>query len=146
MERALAEARAAEAIGEVPVGAVVVRGGQLLAATGNAPLSGCDPTGHAEVRALRAAAAATGNYRLTDAVLYTTLEPCLMCVGAVVHARVARLVFGASDPKSGGAGGVVPGFDLPGMNHRPQVTSGVCAEASGAMLRAFFQRRRSGVG
>ncbi|HKJ70363.1 MAG TPA: tRNA adenosine(34) deaminase TadA [Gammaproteobacteria bacterium] len=144
MERALAEARAAGAAGEVPVGAVVVRDGALLAAAGNAPVGERDPSGHAEIRALRRAAAAADNYRLPGACLYVTLEPCLMCVGALVHARIERVVFGAADPKSGAAGSVVDGFGLPGLNHRPQVTGGLLAEECGALLRAFFRGRREG--
>lgn len=142
MARALAEARAAGAAGEVPVGAVVVREGDLLAAAGNAPVAANDPSGHAEIRALRAAAAEAGNYRLPGTTLYVTLEPCLMCVGALVHARVERVVFGAADPKSGAAGSAVAGFDLAGLNHRPVVTGGVLAEECGELLRAFFRSRR----
>lgn len=142
MARALAEARAAGAAGEVPVGAVVVYDGDLLAAAGNAPVAANDPSGHAEIRALRAAAEAAGNYRLPGTTLYVTLEPCLMCVGALVHARVERVVFGAADPKGGAAGSAVAGFDLPGLNHRPVVTGGVLAEECGELLRAFFRSRR----
>ena len=142
MQRALAEAEAAGTAGEVPVGAAVVRGGELLAAAGNAPIGGHDPTGHAEIRALRRAAEAEANYRLPDTTLYVTLEPCLMCVGALVHARVARVVFGAADPKSGAAGGVLDGFALPGLNHRPEVSGGVLAEECSALLRQFFRSRR----
>ncbi|KPV40519.1 zinc-binding protein [Thiohalorhabdus denitrificans] len=144
MARSLEEARAAGAQGEVPVGAVVVRDGELLAAAGNAPVGSRDPTGHAETRALRAAGAATDNYRLPGATLYVTLEPCLMCVGALVHARVARVVFGAFDPKSGAAGSVVDGFALPGLNHRPEVSGGVLEEECGGLLRDFFRARREG--
>lgn len=142
MERALAEARRAGEAGEVPVGATVVRGGELLAVAGNAPWGSHDPTGHAEIRALRRAAAEVGNYRLPEATLYVTLEPCLMCVGAMVQARTARVVYGASDPKSGAAGSVVDGFALPGLNHRPEVTGGVLAGECGDLLRAFFRARR----
>jgi tRNA(adenine34) deaminase len=142
MGRALDEARAAATNGEVPVGAVVVRDGELVAAAANAPVTGQDPTGHAEIRALRAAGAALANYRLPGTTLYVTLEPCLMCVGALVHARVERVVFGAGDPKSGAAGGVVQGFDLPGLNHRPEVVGGVLAEECGEVLRTFFRSRR----
>jgi tRNA(adenine34) deaminase len=142
MQRALAEAEAAGAAGEVPVGAVVVRDGALLAAAGNAPIGGHDPAGHAEIRALRRAAAAAANYRVPGTTLYVTLEPCLMCVGALVHARVARVVYGASDPKSGAAGGILDGFALPGLNHRPEVIGGVLEGECGALLRGFFRCRR----
>ncbi|MFP4560018.1 MAG: tRNA adenosine(34) deaminase TadA [Thiohalorhabdus sp.] len=144
MARALEEARAAGARGEVPVGAVVVRAGELLAAAGNAPVGSRDPAGHAEIRALRAAGAAVDNYRLPGATLYVTLEPCLMCVGALVHARVERVVFGAFDPKGGAAGSVVDGFALPGLNHRPEVSGGVLEEECGGLLREFFRARRQG--
>lgn len=142
MQRALAEARAAADAGEVPVGAVVVRDGTILAAAGNAPVTSVDPTGHAEVRALRAAAAVVGNYRLSGASLYVTLEPCAMCIGALIHARIERLVFAASDPKSGAAGGA---FDLVGRaehNHHPQVVAGVAGDEARELLRAFFRARR----
>jgi len=142
MERALALARRAEAAGEVPVGAVVVRGGELLGEGWNRPISRRDPTAHAEVVALRAAAAAAGNYRLPGATLYVTLEPCLMCAGALVHARVARLVFGAPDPKTGAAGSRLDAFALPFLNHRVEVAGGVLAAECGRLLRAFFEARR----
>ena len=142
MARALEAARRAGEAGEVPVGAVIVREGVELARAGNAPVSTSDPSGHAEIRALRAACAAQDNYRLHGATLYVTLEPCLMCVGALVHARVERLVFGAFDPKSGAAGSVVDGFALPGLNHRPAVTGGVLEAECGELLREFFRRRR----
>ena len=144
MARALAEARAAAEQGEVPVGAVLVREGELLAAAANAPITGHDPTAHAEIRALRAAGEAEANYRLPDTTLYVTLEPCLMCVGALVHARVARVVFGAYDPKSGAAGSVVDGFGLKGLNHRPAVTGGVREAECAELLRTFFRRKRDG--
>jgi len=142
MERALALARRAAAAGEVPVGAVVVREGELLGEGWNRPVSRKDPTAHAEIVALRAAAAAAGNYRLPGATLYVTLEPCLMCAGALVHARVARLVYGAPDPKTGVAGSRLDAFALPFLNHRVEVTGGVLAEACGALLREFFAARR----
>jgi len=144
MGRALEAAREAAALGEVPVGAVLVREEEVLAVAGNAPVTGNDPTGHAEIRALRAAGEAEGNYRLPGTTLYVTLEPCLMCVGALVHARVARVVFGAYDPKGGAAGSVVDGFGLPGLNHRPEVTGGVREAECGELLRAFFRNRRAG--
>ena len=142
MERAVAEARRAGDAGEVPVGAVIVREGELLAAAGNAPVGSHDPSGHAEIRALRQAAQREGNYRLPGTTLYVTLEPCLMCVGALVHARVARVVFGAADPKSGAAQSVVEGFALPGLNHRPVVAGGVLSEECAGLLREFFRSRR----
>lgn len=144
MHRALERAREAGDRGEVPVGAAVVRGDALLASAGNRPLTESDPTGHAEIRALRTACRSAGNYRLPEAVVYVTLEPCLMCVGALVHARVHRLVFGAADPKSGAGGSVVDGVNLPGLNHRPEVTGGVLAEECGRVLQDFFARRRGG--
>jgi len=146
MAHALERARASGDAGEVPVGAVVVDQGNILAAAGNAPVTTLDPTGHAEIRALRAAAWARGNYRLTGASLYVTLEPCAMCVGAIIHARIERLVFGASDPKTGAAGGA---FDLIGRrehNHRPEVVGGVAGDEAGELLRAFFRARRQTVG
>lgn len=142
MARALDEAARAGDAGEVPIGAVVVRDGVLLAAAGNAPIGDVDPTAHAEVRALRAAARAAGNYRLPGAVLYVTVEPCAMCVGAALHARVATLVFGCDDPKAGAAGSL---FDLTQdarLNHRIAVVRGVEAERSRELLRAFFAARR----
>jgi tRNA(adenine34) deaminase len=142
MAEAIREAVAAEARGEVPVGAVVVCDGCLLARAGNASVAERDPAGHAEVRALRAAAAAIGNYRLSRAVLYVTVEPCVMCVGAALHARIARLVYGCADPKGGAAGSV---FDLtadPRLNHRIAVTAGVEAPACRTLLQTFFRTRR----
>ncbi|MFP4606226.1 MAG: tRNA adenosine(34) deaminase TadA [Thiohalospira sp.] len=142
MERALALADAAEAAGEVPVGALVVRDGAVLGEGSNAPVGGCDPTAHAEINALRAAAGAVGNYRLPGATLYVTLEPCLMCAGAMVHARIAEVVYAAPDPRAGAAGSMVDAFELPGLNHRVAVTGGVRAEEAGERLRAFFRARR----
>ena len=142
MQHALALARRAEAEGEVPVGAVVVREGQLLGEGWNRPISDSDPTAHAEIVALRAAARAVGNYRLPGAMLYVTLEPCLMCAGAMVHARIERLVFGAGDPKRGAAGGRFDAFDMPWLNHRVTVEGGVLAAECADLLRAFFRRRR----
>ena len=144
MQHALALARCAEADGEVPVGAVVVREGQLLGEGWNRPIADSDPTAHAEIVALRVAARAAGNYRLPGATLYVTLEPCLMCTGAMVHARVERLVFGASDPKRGAAGGLFDAFDIPGLNHRVAVEGGVLAAECAELLQAFFRRRREG--
>jgi tRNA(adenine34) deaminase len=142
MREALVLARQAEAASEVPVGAVLVKDGTLLGAGWNQPIGAHDPTAHAEIMAMRAGAQALGNYRLTGATLYVTLEPCAMCAGALVHARVARLVYGAADPKTGAAGSV---FDLTRtdkLNHRLEVTGGVLAEECGALLRAFFASRR----
>ena len=142
MQHALALARRAEAEGEVPVGAVVVRDDQLLGEGWNRPIADTDPTAHAEIVALRAAARAVGNYRLPRATLYVTLEPCLMCTGAMVHARIERLVFGASDPKRGAAGGMFDAFDIPGLNHRVAVEGGALATECAGLLQEFFRRRR----
>ena len=142
MQRALELAREAAAEGEVPVGAVVVRDGQLLGAGRNAPIGRHDPAGHAEILALRAAGAAAGNYRLPGATLYVTLEPCPMCAGAMVHARIARVVYAAADPKSGAAGSVMDLVRSPHLNHRCEVAGGVMAEPAGELLRAFFRSRR----
>ena len=143
MEQALACAREAEAAGEVPVGAVIVDAtGAVVARAANAPIARHDATAHAEILALRAAGRALGNYRLTGAVLYVTLEPCAMCVGALVHARIARIVYGAPDPKTGACGSM---FDLAAsakMNHRIEVVGGVLAEECGALLKRFFAARR----
>ena len=140
---ALEQARRAETAGEVPVGAVLTLGECVIASGFNRPISGCDPTAHAEIETLRAAATALGSYRLNDSVLYVTLEPCLMCAAAITHARVRRLVFGAWDPRAGAAGSMLDAFALPGLNHRVDVFGGVLEEACGALLRDFFARRRS---
>ncbi len=142
MARALAEARQAEALGEVPIGALVVRGGELLGAAGNSPISHRDPAAHAEILALREAGHRLGNYRLLGTTLYVTLEPCLMCVGAMIHGRIERLVFGAYDPKSGAAGSRLNGFTFPNHNHRVECVGGILADQCGAQLQAFFRRRR----
>ena len=143
MEQALACAREAEAAGEVPVGAVIVdASGAVVARAANAPIARNDPTAHAELLALRAAGRVLGNYRLPGCVLYVTLEPCAMCVGALVHARIARIVYGAADPKTGACGSV---FDLAAnaqMNHRIEVAGGVLAEECGTLLKRFFAARR----
>ena len=144
MDEAIAEAVAAGARGEVPIGAVVVLAGAVIARAGNASGAERDPTGHAEVRALRAAGSAVANYRLTGAVLYVTVEPCVMCMGAALHARIARLVYGCADPKGGAAGSL---FDLAGdrrLNHRITVTAGVGVEACRALVQDFFRTRRTG--
>ena len=142
MREALALARAAQARGEVPVGAVVVRDGRIVGRGGNAPIAGNDPTAHAEIAALRAAAAALGNYRLPDCDLYVTLEPCVMCAGAIVHARLRRLAFGARDPKTGACGSVIDVFADARLNHHTRVRAGVLAAECGAVLSAFFAARR----
>jgi tRNA(adenine34) deaminase len=142
MREALILARQAEAAGEVPVGAVLVKDGVLVGSGWNQPIGAHDPTAHAEVMAMRAGAQKLGNYRLLGTTLYVTLEPCAMCAGALVHARVARLVYGAADPKTGAAGSV---FDLTRtdkLNHRLEVTAGVLAEECGGLLREFFARKR----
>jgi tRNA(adenine34) deaminase len=142
MGLALEQARQAAAAGEVPVGAVVVRNGQVIGVGRNAPVGSNDPTAHAEIAALRAAAAALGNYRLDGCDLYVTLEPCAMCSGAMLHARLRRVVFGASDPKTGAAGSVVDLFAQPQLNHQTEVLPAVLADECGALLAQFFQARR----
>ncbi len=143
MLRALACARDAYARDEVPVGAVIVGSeGELVASAANAPIASHDPTAHAEILALRSAGRAVGNYRLPGCVLYVTLEPCAMCVGALVHARVARIVYGAPDPKTGACGSVLDLAAHPALNHRIEVTGGVIADECGALLRSFFAERR----
>ncbi|MET0279849.1 MAG: tRNA adenosine(34) deaminase TadA [Steroidobacteraceae bacterium] len=141
---ALEEARIAQAAGEVPVGAVLVKGAQVIARGGNAPIGLHDPSAHAEMLALRAGGRALGNYRLDDTVLYVTLEPCLMCASAIVHARVRRVVFGAFDPKAGAAGGLMDAFALKGLNHRVDVFGGVLEQQCGALLSGFFAANRNG--
>jgi tRNA(adenine34) deaminase len=144
MEQALECAREAEAAGEVPVGAVVADAtGAVIARAANAPIARHDATAHAEVLALRAAGRALGNYRLPGCVLYVTLEPCAMCVGALVHARLARIVYGARDPKTGACGSVLDLAAHPKLNHRIEVTAGVRAQECGALLKRFFAARRS---
>jgi tRNA(adenine34) deaminase len=142
MRQALAEARAAANAGEVPVGAVVVKDGRVIATGRNAPIDGHDPTAHAEIVALRAAAQALGNYRLDGCSLYVTLEPCAMCSGAMLHARLARVVFGAADPKTGAAGSVLNLFSHAQLNHQTVVQGGVLAEEGAQLLRGFFKERR----
>jgi tRNA(adenine34) deaminase len=142
MALALAQARRARDAGEVPVGAVLVQGERVIAAGANRPISGCDPTAHAEVEALRAGARALGSYRLSDTVLYVTLEPCLMCAAAIVHARVRRVVFGAWDQRAGAAGSMLDAFALPGLNHRVDVFGGVLQDECAALLAEFFEARR----
>jgi tRNA(adenine34) deaminase len=145
MTAALAEARSAATTGDVPVGAVVLHDGEVLARAGNRTLRDQDPTAHAEVLAIRAASAALGRWRLDDCTLYVTLEPCAMCAGAVVLARIARVVLGAWDPKAGMAGSVGDLLRHPRLNHRPEVVGGVMETECGALLREFFiERRRAG--
>ncbi|WP_229722550.1 tRNA adenosine(34) deaminase TadA [Xylophilus rhododendri] len=143
MRLALSMAEAAREAGEVPVGAVLVRDGRVIATGANAPVGLADPTAHAEIVALRAAAAALGNYRLDGCTLYVTLEPCPMCAGAMLHARLARVVFGAADPRTGAAGSVTDLFAEPRLNHHTQVEGGVLAAECGALLQDFFRERRA---
>jgi tRNA(adenine34) deaminase len=143
MRRALALARAAGVAGEVPVGAVLVSGDVIVAEGANNPIASHDPTGHAEIVALREAGRALGSYRLLDTVLYVTLEPCVMCASAIIHARVRRVVFGAFDPKAGAAGSLTNVFTLPGLNHRVDVFGGVLEQECGELLSQFFAARRS---
>ena len=145
MREALAEARDAAGRGEVPVGAVVVRGDEVLARSANRTFTDADPTGHAEVIALRQAARALGSWRLGGCTLYVTLEPCAMCAGAIVLARADRVVFGAWDEKAGMAGSVGDLLRHPRLNHRPQVAAGVLADECSALLQSFFRERRPGV-
>ena len=142
MLAALDEARAADARGEVPVGAVVVMEGRIVGRAGNGTIIGCDPTAHAEILALRYAATAVGNYRLLGATLYCTFEPCAMCAGAMIQARIARLVYGADDPKAGAARSCLSVLDHPQLNHRVDVTAGVLRDDAAALLRDFFSSRR----
>jgi tRNA(adenine34) deaminase len=143
MHLALEQARLAEAAGEVPVGAVLVVEGALVARGFNCPISAVDPTAHAEIVTLREGARALGNYRLVESTLYVTVEPCLMCVGALVHARVARVVFGATEPKTGALGSTVDALSNPFLNHRFDVARGVCEYESRALLQRFFHHRRA---
>ena len=142
MALAQAAAEQARAAGEVPVGAVLVRGDEVIATGFNHPIGAHDPSAHAEMVALRAAAQAVENYRLPGCELYVTLEPCLMCAGAIMHARIARVVYGARDPKTGACGSVVDAFANPQLNHHTTVTGGVLADECGAALRSFFADRR----
>jgi tRNA(adenine34) deaminase len=142
MRKALDEARRGLAEGEVPVGAVVVVGGEIVGSAHNRPVALADPTAHAEVLALRAAGLETGNYRLTGATLYATVEPCTMCCGAALHARVGRVVYGAADPKAGAVVSLYRLLDDARLNHRATVAGGVLADESAALLRQFFESRR----
>jgi tRNA(adenine34) deaminase len=143
MGLALAQAHAAAAAGEVPVGAVIVKNGQVIATGRNAPIASHDPTAHAEVLALREAAQVLGNYRLEGCTLYVTLEPCAMCSGAMLHARLDRVVFGAADPRTGVAGSVLNLFSNQQLNHQTQITDGVLAQECGQLLKDFFKPRRA---
>ena len=142
MQLALEQARAAAELGEVPVGAVVVLENRVLAAAGNRTITDCDPTAHAEVVALRAAAREIGNHRLNGAALYVTIEPCAMCAGALVQARIARLVYGADDAKGGAIRTCLQVLDAPSLNHRVEVISGILAGESVQLLQSFFSARR----
>jgi len=143
MALALAQAQLAWDRGEVPVGAVVVKDGEVIATGFNQPISGHDPTAHAEIVALRAAADKLGNYRLPGCELYVTLEPCIMCSGAMMHARLARVIYAATDPKTGACGSVVNLFGEPSLNHHTDVVGGVLADQASSLLRAFFAQRRA---
>jgi tRNA(adenine34) deaminase len=142
MDAALEEARRAGEVGEVPIGAVVAVDGEIVGRGFNQPIRSGDPTAHAEIVAIRGAARSVGNYRLTGATLCVTIEPCLMCVGALVHARIGMLVYGASEPKSGAVDSAVRFAELPGVNSRFDVVSGVREEACRALMRSFFKERR----
>lgn len=142
MREALAEAKVAATVNEVPVGAVVVKGGEIIGRGLNRPVQDSDPTAHAEIVALRAAAASEKNYRLNGTTVYVTLEPCAMCLGAMLNARVSRLVFGAYDPKAGAAGSVVDLSDNRRLNHQLEVNGGLLADQCAALLKKFFQSRR----
>jgi tRNA(adenine34) deaminase len=145
MQAALEQAKMAAALGEVPVGAVVVKDGEIIGRGSNAPISQHDPSAHAEIQAIRDAAGKLGNYRLVGCSLYVTLEPCAMCAGAIQHARIANLVFGANDPKTGACGSVINLMTESKLNHHTEVTSGVLAQECGGLLSAFFaSRRKSG--
>ena len=139
---AMEQAKAAEADGEVPVGAVIVRDGEIIATGRNRVITDSDPTAHAEIVALRAAGVVLGNYRLEGCDLYCTLEPCAMCAGAILHGRIRRLVYAASDPKAGACGSVLGVMHHPQLNHKVEVVSGLLAEECGAMLTSFFRSRR----
>jgi tRNA(adenine34) deaminase len=143
MARALECAREAEAHGDVPIGAVLARGDELLAAAGNERELRRDPTAHAEILAIRAAAEKLGGWRLPDTTLYVTLEPCAMCAGAIVLARIPAVIYGAPDPKAGAAGSVINVLDEPALNHRPEVAGGLLEQECAALLREFFAARRA---
>jgi tRNA(adenine34) deaminase len=142
MQEALAESRVAAAAAEVPIGAVLVRDGKILARSGNRTIRDCDPTAHAEIIVLREAARLLGNYRLADTTLYVTIEPCSMCAGAIIQARVPRLVYGADDPKGGAVRSCFEILSHPRLNHQVEVTSGVLAADCAAIIQSFFAERR----
>lgn len=142
MQLALEQARLAAVAGEVPIGAVLVVGEAVVASAYNQPIGSVDPTAHAEILVLRDGARAVGNYRLVDSTLYVTVEPCLMCVGALVHARVRRVVYGAAEPKTGALASAVAGLALPGLNHTFEVVGGVREEECRALMQDFFKARR----
>lgn len=142
MQQALSQAHNAWALGEVPVGALVVKDGEIIATGFNQPIGTHDPTAHAEIMALRAAASILGNYRLPGCELFVTLEPCAMCAGAMMHARLARVVFGASDPKTGACGSIVNLFEQEKLNHHTELLGGVMADECGKLLKDFFAARR----
>jgi tRNA(adenine34) deaminase len=146
MAEALAEARRARDAGEVPIGAVVVLDGQVIGRGYNQPISARDPTAHAEIVAIRAAARHVGNYRLTGATLFVTIEPCLMCVGAFVHARIGTVVYGAPEPRTGALESTARAGDLPGHNHRFEIEGGVMADQCRALMQEFFRGKRAGAG
>ena len=146
MRAALALAEQARGAGEVPVGAVVVRDGVVIGSGFNSPIGRHDPSAHAEILALRVAAAALGNYRLSGCTLYATLEPCVMCSGAILHARIDRVVYGAADPKTGACGSVLNVFAEGRLNHHTVVAGGMLAEECGRLLKGFFQERRGANG
>ena len=142
MDLALFEAKKAETAGEVPVGAIIVCGGDVIGRGFNQPISRSDPTAHAEILALREAAHHQGNYRLPDATMYCTVEPCMMCAGAIIHARISRLIFGTPDPKAGSAGSIYNVLTDPRLNHRVDVISGIREDECAALVREFFAKRR----
>jgi len=142
MQAALGEAQKALDAGEVPVGAVLVHGGKIISRGCNSPIASCDPTAHAEILALRAGGQALGNYRLVDTELYVTLEPCIMCMGAIAHARVKRLIFGAPDPRAGAAVTVFEFASEPSLNHSVEVKAGVLEDACRGLLQDFFKNKR----
>lgn len=142
MQLALEEARTAERAGEVPIGCVITIAGRVITRAANRTIADCDPTAHAEMVALRAAAAAIGNHRLLGTTLYVTIEPCAMCCGAILQARVARVVYGADDPKGGAVRSCFAVFDHPRVNHRVEIAAGVCANDAAALLQTFFTARR----
>ncbi len=143
MQQAIAAAQKAWELGEVPVGAVVVKNGEVIATGYNQPIARHDPTAHAEIAALRAAASVLGNYRLPGCELFVTLEPCVMCAGAMMHARLARVVYGATDPKTGACGSVVNLFAEEKLNHHTELLGGVMADECGTLLKSFFAERRA---